>query len=119
MRRGGGTTGRGIEQRRQEDHRHAPFHHPGSDRRAGRRTALVVVDTQNGYRREDTFHACCAMAKRVVPAVNRLAGALRAAGGAVTDAEHAASPIAFHLRFGDVLTASECIAGFASEARAA
>lgn len=84
-----------------------------------RRTALVLIDMQNGYRREDTSHACCAMAKRVVPAVNRLAGALRAAGGAVTDAEHAASPIAFHLRCGDVLTASECIAGFASEARGA
>jgi len=38
---------------------------------------------------------------------------------AVTDAEHAASLIAFHLQFGDVLTVSECIAGFAAEARAA
>lgn len=203
-----------------------------------RRTALVVVDMQNGYMREDIGHAYCAMAKHVVPAVNRLAGALRAAGGgvfwvrnytnarseaewsvmqdmatpeararraasvgegtegsrlwpdldvregadevvpkyrysafiqgssdlaerlrargldtvlvagtvtnvccessardammlnfrtvmvsdacaAVTDAEHAASLIAFHLQFGDVLTVSECIAGFAAEARAA
>jgi nicotinamidase-related amidase len=32
---------------------------------------------------------------------------------AVTDAEHAASLIAFHLIFGDVLTVDECVAGFA------
>ena len=203
-----------------------------------RRTALVVIDMQNGYMREDIAHAYCAMAKHVVPAVNRLAGALRGAGGgvfwvrnftnarseaewsvmqdmatpeararrarsvgegtegsrlwpgldvregvdeevpkyrysafiqgssdlaerlrarrfdtvliagtvtnvccessardammlnfrtamvsdacaAITDGEHAASLIAFHLQFGDVLTVSECIAGFAAEARAA
>ena len=48
-----------------------------------RRTALVVIDMQNGYMREDLSHAYCAMAKRVVPAVNRLAAALRDAGGAV------------------------------------
>lgn len=47
------------------------------------RTALVVIDMQNGYMREDLSHAYCAMAEHVVPAVNRLAGALRAAGGAV------------------------------------
>lgn len=202
-----------------------------------RRTALVVIDMQNGYMREDLSHAYCAMAKHVVPAVNRLAAALRVAGGAVfwvrnitnarseaewsvmqdmatpeararraravgegtegarlwpeldvrdgdeivrkhrysafiqgssdlearlrargfdtvliagtvtnvccessardammlnfrtvmvsdgcaavTDEEHAASLIAFHLQFGDVLTVDQCIAGFAAEARAA
>jgi len=48
-----------------------------------RRTALVVVDLQNGFMREDVAHAWCPMAEHVVPAVNRLATALRAAGGGV------------------------------------
>jgi ureidoacrylate peracid hydrolase len=48
-----------------------------------RRTALVVVDLQNGFMREDLAHAWCPMAEHVVPAVNRLAGALRQAGGGV------------------------------------
>jgi len=47
------------------------------------RTALVVVDLQNGFMREDVAHAWCPMAASVVPAVNRLAGALRGAGGGV------------------------------------
>ena len=48
-----------------------------------RRTALVVVDLQNGFMREDISHAYCAMARHVVPQVNRLAAALRQAGGHV------------------------------------
>jgi nicotinamidase-related amidase len=48
-----------------------------------RRTALVVIDMQNGFMREDLSHAYCAMAQHVVPAINRLAAALREAGGAV------------------------------------
>ncbi|MBV1799818.1 isochorismatase family protein [Siccirubricoccus sp. G192] len=48
-----------------------------------RHTALVVIDMQNGFMREDLSHAFCAMAQHVVPAVNRLAAALREAGGAV------------------------------------
>ena len=48
-----------------------------------KRTALVVVDLQNGFMREDVAHAWCPMAEGVVPAVNRLAGALRQAGGGV------------------------------------
>ena len=43
----------------------------------------MVVDLQNGFMREDVAHAWCPMAKSVVPAVNRLAGALRGAGGGV------------------------------------
>jgi nicotinamidase-related amidase len=38
---------------------------------------------QNGFMREDVAHAFCPMAVRVVPAVNRLAAALRQAGGMV------------------------------------
>lgn len=48
-----------------------------------RRTALVVIDMQNGFMREDVAHAWCPMAVKVVPAINRLAGALRDAGGMV------------------------------------
>ena len=48
-----------------------------------KRTALVVVDLQNGFMRQDVAHAWCPMAEHVVPAVNRLAGALRQAGGGV------------------------------------
>ena len=48
-----------------------------------RRTALVVVDMQNGFMRADISHAYCDMAQHVVPAINRLAGALRTAGGQV------------------------------------
>ena len=48
-----------------------------------KRTALVVIDMQNGFMRQDVAHAWCPMAEHVVPAINRLAGGLRAAGGAV------------------------------------
>ena len=48
-----------------------------------KRTALVVVDLQNGFMRQDVAHAWCPMAEHVVPAVNRLAGALRQSGGGV------------------------------------
>jgi ureidoacrylate peracid hydrolase len=47
------------------------------------RTALVVVDLQNGFMREDVAHAWCPMAEHVVPSVNRLAAALRQAGGGI------------------------------------
>ena len=48
-----------------------------------RRTALVVIDMQNGFMRADVAHALCPMAEHVVPAINRLAAGLRAAGGGV------------------------------------
>lgn len=48
-----------------------------------RRTALVVVDLQNGFMRADISHAYCEMAQHVVPQVNRLAAALRDRGGKV------------------------------------
>ncbi len=48
-----------------------------------RRTALVVVDMQNGFMRADIGHAYCATAVEIVPAINRLARAVRGAGGAV------------------------------------
>jgi ureidoacrylate peracid hydrolase len=47
------------------------------------RTAFVVIDMQVGFMDPAISHACCPMAERIVPAVNRLAAAVRAAGGAV------------------------------------
>jgi ureidoacrylate peracid hydrolase len=47
------------------------------------KTALVVVDMQNGFMLHEVAHAPCAMAHEIVPNINRLAEAVRAAGGAV------------------------------------
>ena len=47
------------------------------------RTALVVIDLQNGFMMEDVAHALCRSAVDIVPNVNRLAAALRQAGGKV------------------------------------
>jgi ureidoacrylate peracid hydrolase len=47
------------------------------------KTALIVVDLQNGFMDESVGHAVCPMAREIVPAVNRLASALRATGGGV------------------------------------
>jgi ureidoacrylate peracid hydrolase len=46
-------------------------------------TALVVVDLQNAFMDDEVGHAVCPAARDIVPAVNRLAGAVRASGGAV------------------------------------
>lgn len=63
------------------------------DRADPHKTALVVVDLQNAFMMPGVAHALCEMAPSVVPNVNRLAVALRAAGGAVvwvrTTATHA------------------------------
>lgn len=47
------------------------------------RTAFVVIDMQVGFMDPAISHACCPMAERIVPAVNRLAAAVREAGGGV------------------------------------
>ena len=47
------------------------------------RTALVVVDLQNGFMDDEVGHAVCPMAREIVPNVNRLAAAVRATGGQV------------------------------------
>jgi ureidoacrylate peracid hydrolase len=46
-------------------------------------TALLVVDMQNGFMADSVGHAVCAEAREIVPNVNRIAAALRAAGGLV------------------------------------
>jgi len=48
-----------------------------------RRTALIVIDLQLAFMDDEIGHAVCPAARDVVPNVNRLAEALRAAGGAV------------------------------------
>jgi len=47
------------------------------------RTALIVVDLQNGFMMEGVAHALCKEAVDIVPNVNRLAAAVRRSGGKV------------------------------------
>lgn len=47
------------------------------------RTALVVVDLQNGFMMPGVAHALCETAVEIVPNVNRLAAAVRETGGKV------------------------------------
>ena len=47
------------------------------------RTALVVIDLQNGFMMPGVAHSLCEMAPAVVPNVNRIAQTLRATGGMV------------------------------------
>jgi len=47
------------------------------------KTALVVIDLQHAFMTDGVGHAVCPMARDIVPAVNRLAGAVRGAGGGV------------------------------------
>ena len=47
------------------------------------KTALVVVDMQNGFMVPEVGHAPCKMAHEIVPNINRLAAAVRSTGGAV------------------------------------
>lgn len=47
------------------------------------KTALVVVDMQNGFMPTETAHAPCPMAIEIVPNINRLAQVVRATGGTV------------------------------------
>jgi ureidoacrylate peracid hydrolase len=48
-----------------------------------RRTALVVVDMQNAFMKKGVAHMLCEHAPDIVPNVNRLAQAMRRAGGRV------------------------------------
>jgi ureidoacrylate peracid hydrolase len=47
------------------------------------RTALVVIDLQRAFMDDAVGHAVCPAARDIVPAVNRLAAAVREAGGGV------------------------------------
>src|SRR5258708_27677322 len=47
------------------------------------KTALIVVDLQNGFMMEGVAHSLCKTAVEIVPNVNRIARALRKTGGLV------------------------------------
>jgi ureidoacrylate peracid hydrolase len=47
------------------------------------RTALVVIDLQHAFMSDGVGHAVCPAARDIVPAVNRLAAAVRETGGGV------------------------------------
>ncbi len=53
------------------------------------RTALLVIDMQNGYMRADVGHSCVPTAPGIVPTINDLAAALRGAGGHVVWVQNA------------------------------
>ena len=57
----------------------------------GRDTALVVIDMQNFFM-EDGYLAACPVARDIVPNVNRLAAAMRHAGGLVVWVQNTAPP---------------------------
>jgi ureidoacrylate peracid hydrolase len=47
------------------------------------KTALVVIDMQHAFMNDEVGHAVCPAARDIVPAINRLASAVRQAGGGV------------------------------------
>jgi len=57
-----------------------------------RKTALVVIDLQNAFMMAGVAHSMCEMAPRIVPNINRLAQALRDAGGSVFWVRTTATP---------------------------
>ena len=65
------------------------------DDMAPARTALVVVDLQNGFMMDGVAHAVIEQARDIVPAVNRLAATLREAGGTVVWVRTAATEESF------------------------
>jgi len=56
------------------------------------KTALIVVDLQNGFMMKGVAHALCEQAIEIVPNVNRLAQAVRHSGGTVVWIQNAATP---------------------------
>jgi ureidoacrylate peracid hydrolase len=55
------------------------------------KTALIVVDLQNGFMMKGVAHALCEEAIEIVPNVNRLADAVRRTGGTVVWIQNAAT----------------------------
>jgi ureidoacrylate peracid hydrolase len=62
------------------------------DRLDPAKTALIVVDMQNGFMMKGVAHSLCEEAIEIVPNVNRLAGAVRRTGGTVVWIQNAATP---------------------------
>jgi ureidoacrylate peracid hydrolase len=57
-----------------------------------KRTALIVVDMQNGFLLKGVAHALCEEAITIVPNINRLAHAVRRTGGTVVWIQNASTP---------------------------
>lgn len=57
-----------------------------------KRTALLVVDMQNGFMMKGVAHALCETAIDIVPNINRLADTLRVAGGMVVWIKNTVTP---------------------------
>src|ERR1041385_1375987 len=55
------------------------------------RTALLVVDMQNGFMMKGVAHSLCVEAIEIVPHSSRLAAAIRKAGGTVVWIQNAAA----------------------------
>ena len=55
------------------------------------RTALLVVDMQNGFMMKGVAHSLCVEAIEIVPNINRLASTLRQSGGTVVWIQNAAT----------------------------
>jgi ureidoacrylate peracid hydrolase len=55
------------------------------------KTALLVVDMQNGFMLDGVGHSVCPMARAIVPNINRLAEAVRRTGGTVVWIQNAAT----------------------------
>jgi ureidoacrylate peracid hydrolase len=56
------------------------------------KSALIVIDLQNGFMMKGIAHALCEQAIEIVPNVNRLAAAVRRTGGMVVWIQNAATP---------------------------
>jgi ureidoacrylate peracid hydrolase len=56
------------------------------------KTALIVIDMQNGFMMKGVAHALCEEAIEIVPNVNRLADAVRRTRGIVVWVQNAATP---------------------------
>jgi ureidoacrylate peracid hydrolase len=57
-----------------------------------KKTALLVVDMQNGFMLKGVAHALCETAIEIVPNINRLAASLRGAGGLVVWIKNTVTP---------------------------
>lgn len=64
-----------VKARRGTEHPHADL--------VPEKTALIVIDLQNGFMMDGVAHALCETAREIVPNVNRLASTVRRTGGRV------------------------------------
>jgi ureidoacrylate peracid hydrolase len=62
------------------------------DDTAPAKTALLVVDMQNGFMMEGVAHSLCREAANIVPNINRIAHTLRRTGGTVVWVQNAVTP---------------------------